>query len=339
MAMPHPEHAMNDSAPHDSGLMNCVYYDAEGNSRHISLHEVPERLKMDTGFVWLGLHEPDEALLDRIQEMFGLHELAIEDAHKAHQRPKIEAFGSSLFIALHTAQRVDHGIGFGETHIFVGPRYLITVRHGASLSYAEARTRCEQSPEMLALGPSYALYAVLDFIVDNYQPIVRAFQHDTEQLESAVFDENFSRDTVERLYRLKRDLMTMRLAVAPMQDILSQLVRLHPNLVQDEVRLYFRDVADHTVRINEATDAMREMLSAALSVHLSLVTIHQGEIVKQLAGWAALAAIPTLITGWYGMNFANMPELQTRFGYTAVIVGTATLCFIAYRILKRADWL
>ncbi|MEZ5464921.1 MAG: magnesium/cobalt transporter CorA [Lysobacteraceae bacterium] len=322
-----------------AGLMNCVHYDAEGAGRPVSLDAVPELLAGDSGFIWLGLHEPDEDLLDRIKDMFGLHELAIEDAHKAHQRPKIEAYGNGLFLALHTAQRVERGIAFGETHIFVGVRYLITVRHGASLSYSAVRTRCEQSPDMLALGPSYALYAVLDYIVDNYQPIVHAFQDDTEQLESAVFDENYSRDTVERLYRLKRELMTLRLAVAPMQDILSQLVRLHPNVIRDEVRLYFRDVADHTVRINEATDAMREMLSAALSVHLSLVTIHQGEVVKQLAGWAALAAIPTLITGWYGMNFANMPELQTRFGYGVVIVATAAICFSVYRILKRADWL
>ncbi|MCB1559783.1 MAG: magnesium and cobalt transport protein CorA [Xanthomonadales bacterium] len=330
---------MNHDSNQPTGLMNCVHYDAHGTGRPVSLDEVPELLGDGSGFIWLGLHEPDEALLDRIQEMFGLHELAIEDAQKAHQRPKIEAFGNSLFVAVHTAQRVEDGIGFGETHVFVGVRYLITVRHGASLSHAAVRARCEQAPGMMTLGPSFALYAVLDYIVDNYQPIVRGFQDDTEQLESAVFEENYSRDTVERLYRLKRDLMTMRLAVVPMQDILSQLVRLHPNLIRDEVRLYFRDVADHTVRINEATDAMREMLSAALSVHLSLVTIHQGEIVKQLAGWAALAAIPTLVTGWYGMNFAHMPELSSPYGYVGVVAGTGLLCFGVYRLLKRAGWL
>lgn len=339
MPVSRPEYAMTDSAEYESGLMNCVYYDADGGSRHISLDEVPDHLATDTGFIWVGLHQPDEALLDRLQGMFGLHDLAAEDAHSAHQRPKIEPYGNSLFLALHTAQRVNNVIEFGETHIFMGHNYLITVRHGASLSYAAARARCEQSPEMLAYGPSFALYAVLDFIVDNYQPIARAFQHDVEKLESAVFDENYSRDTVETLYHLKRDLMTLRLAVSPMQDILSQLVRLHQNLIRDEVRLYFRDVADHAARINEAIDAMREMLSAALSVHLSLVTIHQGEIVKQLAGWAALAAIPTLVTSWYGMNFEHMPELSSPFGYLGVIAGTSVLCLGVYRILKRADWL
>src|SRR5690606_25345702 len=178
-------------------------------------------------------------------------------------------------------------------------RYIVTVRHGASLSYAAARRGCEQAPELLALGPSYCLYSVLDFIVDNFFPIVREFREELQRLEDEVFQETFKRETIRRLYDLKKELVTLRLAIAPLQDIVNQLTRQFPGLVRDEVRPYFRDVYDHAARINEATDTIREMLTAALSVNLSLVTVAQGEIVKRLAGWAALLAAPTLLTSWY----------------------------------------
>jgi magnesium transporter len=278
-------------------------------------------------------------LLEQLQEEFELHDLAIEDAHHAHQRPKIESYGDSLFIALHTAQLVNGSIQFGETHVFLGPRYLVTVRHGASLSYAPARARCEREPELLALGPSYGLYAVLDFIVDNFAPIANDFQDELRDLEKDIFSATFKRETIQRLYELKRELVTMRLAVAPLQDILNQLVRLHPNLIREEVRLYFRDVFDHAVRINESTDAIREMLTAALSVNLSLVTVLQGEVVKRLAGWAALLAAPTLIASWYGMNFRHIPELEGRWSYAVVVAITALVVGGLYGVLKRAKWL
>jgi magnesium transporter len=328
------------SAPDKTSVVNCVAYANDGRRmRDISVAEISDVLAQPSGFVWIGLHEPGEDLLETMQEEFGLHDLAIEDAHHAHQRPKIEAYGDSIFIALHTAQLLEGRIGFGETHVFLGPRYLVTVRHGASLSYAGARTRCEREPELLALGPSYGLYAVLDFIVDNFTPIVNDFQGELRDLEQDIFSDTFKRETIRRLYELKRELVTMRLAVAPLQDILSQLVRLHPNLVKDEVRPYFRDVLDHAVRMNESTDAVREMLTAALSVNLSLVTVAQGEVVKRLAGWAALLAAPTLIASWYGMNFQHMPELGGRWSYIGVIALTAVAVGALYRVLKRAKWL
>ena len=290
-------------------------------------------------FVWVGLHEPDEALLEKLQEEFGLHDLAIEDAHHAHQRPKIESYGESLFIVVHTAQMVAGKIEFGETHIFLGRNYLVTVRHGASLSYQPARRSCEQNPELMALGPSYGLYSVLDFVVDNFFPIVREFRAELTELEQDIFRDEFKRDTLLRLYDLKKDLVEMRLAVAPLQDILNQLTRFHPGLIRDEVRPYFRDVSDHAARINESTDAMREMLTVAMNVNLALVTVAQNEVVKRLAGWAALLAAPTLMTSWYGMNFHHMPELDRPWGYPLMIAATLAICGGLYVVLKRAKWL
>ncbi len=321
-------------------VINCVAYGRDGSRRDITLDAISDVLAVDDGsFVWVGLYEPEESLLDKLQEEFGLHDLAIEDAHNAHQRPKIEAYGQSLFIAAHTAQVVDGKLSFGETHIFVGPRYLVTVRHGSSLSYAPVRARCEREPELMAVGPSYGLYAVLDFIVDNFMPIVDEFREQLNALEQDIFAESFRRETVAKLYQLKRDLTRMRLAVAPMQDITGQLTRVHIALVGEEMRLYFRDVFDHTLRVNDATDTLREMLTAAMSVNLALVTVAQGEIVKRLAGWAGLLAAPTLIASWYGMNFVHMPELGGRYSYWIMIGVTLSVCGLLYAALRRAKWL
>lgn len=331
---------MSDPTPTPACVVNCVRYGRDGSRRDLSLDEISDVLAVDDGsFVWVGLYEPEESLLDKLQEEFGLHDLAVEDAHHAHQRPKIEAYGNSLFIAVHTAQALDGQVAFGETHIFVGQRFLVTVRHGTSLSYSSVRARCEREPELLALGPSYGLYAVLDFIVDNYLPIVDAFRARLDELEKDIFAEQFSRDTVRRLYELKRQLTTLRLAVAPMQDITGQLTRVHTGLVGEEMRLYFRDVYDHTLRVNDATDTLREMLTAAMSVNLALVTVAQGEVVKRLAGWAGLLAAPTLVASWYGMNFPHMPEFAGKHGY-AIMVG-ATAAFVAglYVLLRRAKWI
>ena len=240
---------------------------------------------------------------------------------------------------MHTAQVVDSKIRFGETQAFLGPRYLVTVRHGASLSYAPVRARVEREPDLLALGPAYGLYAVLDYIVDNYLPIVSEFRDSLNALEQDIFATDFRRDTVVQLYELKRELTQLRLAVAPMQDILAQLTRMHGGLVPEEVRLYFRDVLDHAVRINESTDTLREMLTAAMSVNLALVTVNQGEVVKKLAGWAALLAAPTLIASWYGMNFDHMPELHGRYSY-AILVGVVLVVVAGlYRYLRKVRWL
>ena len=320
-------------------VVNCAVY-RNGVREDISLAQISDALARDDGsFVWVGLYEPEAELLDTLQEEFGLHDLAIEDAQHAHQRPKVEAYGPSLFLAVHTAQLVDGHVRFGETHAFVGPRFLVTVRHGASLSYRHVRARFEREPEMLEQGPAFALYGVLDFIVDNYQPIVNEFRDELNALEHEILSATWRRDTIVKLYELKKELTQLRLAVAPLQDILAQLTRTQMTQVTEEAKLYFRDVLDHVVRLNDAIDTLREMLSAAMSVNLSLVTIHQGETVKKLAGWAALLAAPTLITSWYGMNFEFMPELHGKYSY-AILIGTvATVCVSLYLYLKKVRWL
>jgi magnesium transporter len=324
----------------DPMVVNCVAYAADGRRvRDITVEEISDVLQTPDEWVWVGVREPSEELLEKLREEFGLHELAVEDAHSAHQRAKIEVYGESLFIVVHTAQVISGKIEFGETHIFMGKRYIVTVRHGASLSYATARRGCEQTQDMLAYGPSYSLYAVLDFIVDNFFPIVREFREELQKLEEEVFEDTFKRETIRRLYILKKELVTLRLAIAPLQDILNQLIRQYPGLIKDEVRPYFRDVYDHAARINESTDTMREMLTAALSVNLALVTVAQGEVVKRLAGWAALLAAPTLLASWYGMNFHHMPELDQTWAYPAMITVTAGICGVLYWLLKRAGWL
>ncbi len=321
-------------------VINCAVYDRQGKRRDITLDEISDVLAVDDGsFVWVGMYEPVAGLLDKLQEEFSLHDLAIEDAQHAHQRPKIEAYGDSLFVVMHTAQVVEGHIQFGETYAFLGHRYLATVRHGASMSYTPVRERVEREPELLAMGPSYGLYAILDFIVDHYLPIATDFGNQLNQLEQDIFAETYRRETIIKLYELKRELTQLRLAVSPLQDILAQLTRMHGDLVPKDVRPYFRDVLDHAMRVNESTDTMREMLTGALSVNLSLVTIAQGEIVKKLAGWAALLAAPTLIASWYGMNFHNIPELSGRYNYYIVTAVAVVVCISLYRYLKKVRWL
>ncbi|PZQ18744.1 MAG: magnesium transporter [Rhodanobacter denitrificans] len=321
-------------------VVNCVAYTSQGRRvGDITIDEISDVLARPDQFVWVGLHEPDAPLLEKLQEEFGLHDLAIEDAKNAHQRPKIESYGDSLFIVAQTAQFVASRIEFGETHVFLGRNYIVTIRHGASLSYAPARRGCEQTPDLLALGPSYGLYSVLDFIVDNILPIVRNFREQLQDLEEDIFQDTFKRQTIRSLYELKKELVSLRLAVAPLQDVLNQLVRLYPGLIRDEVRPYFRDVSDHATRINESIDTMREMLSAAISINTAVVGAAQNEVVKRLAGWAALLAAPTLMTSWYGMNFHHMPELDKSWGYPAMIVLTASICGGLLVLLRRARWL
>lgn len=330
---------MNTKPAIPASVVNCAAY-KNGQRQDITLDQISDVLAVDDGsFVWVGLHEPTEALLDKLQVEFGLHDLAVEDAQHAHQRPKIEAFGNTLFIALHTAQLINEHVNFGETQIFLGKRFLVTVRHGSSPSFAVVREKLEREPDILKLGPAVALHGVMDFIVDNYQPIVSDFQEELDDLEHAIFSEEFHRDTVKRLYTLRKELTLMRMSVTPVQDILSQLLRSETLGIPDDARPYFRDVRDHATRTADYIDVLREMASAAMNVNLSLVTVNQGEIVKRLAGWAALLALPTLVASWYGMNFEHMPELAKPYAYPVLIGLVLTACVLLYRYLRKVNWL
>ena len=258
--------------PNPACVVNCVWYGSEGRRQDLLLDELSDLLdSQEPGFAWVGLYEPSDEVLLKLQEELDLHPLAIEDARNAHQRPKVEAFGETLFLAVHTAQMIDGTIRYGETHAFLGARFLLTVRHDASLTYAPARARLEREPDLLRMGPSMALYAVLDLIVDNYAPIVDEHRDTLRMLERDIFSDTYRRAIVVRLYDLKRDLTYLRVAVSPLLDVLAQLRRIPAAPAQpipDEVRVYLRDVHDHVLRINDSIDNMRDMLGTALSVNL-----------------------------------------------------------------------
>jgi magnesium transporter len=325
-----------------SGVVTCAAYADGRRIADVALEDISEVLKDDAArFVWIGLHAPDEPLLRRVQVEFGLHDLAIEDALRAHQRPKLERYDDSLFLVMRTARMASdtRRLEFGETHIFVGARYVVSVRHGSTLSYAGVRARCEATPALLAQGPGFVLYALMDFIVDQYFPVVETLEDELERLEDEIFGERFDRDTTSRIYRLKRDLLELKRAASPLVDICNRLVRGDMELIPEATRPYFRDVYDHVIRINEMIDTVRELLGAALEANLSLASVSQNEVVKRLTGWGAIVAVPTLIASIYGMNFSMMPELTWRFGYPVALATMATACGFLYYRFKRSGWL
>jgi magnesium transporter len=297
-------------------------------------------LKESNQFVWIGLHEPSEEILNKVQKEFGLHELAVEDARNAHQRPKVELYGDSVFIALRTAQmNKEHHTEFGETHFFVGPNFIVTIRHGASLSYATVRSRCESTPQLLTKGQGFVLYAVMDFIVDQYFPVIQELEQELEIVEDKVFKEKPSRETTEHIYQLKRELLEVKRATSPLVDICNRLMRFEIKCISEETRPYFRDVYDHAIRINEVVDNTRELLNTALEANFSLISISQSDVSKKFAGWAAIIAIPTMVAGFYGMNFKFMPELNWHYGYPFVVGCTILACVLLYYFFRRSGWL
>jgi len=320
-------------------VMKCVAYTEGRRIGDICIEQISDAIAQENTFVWLGLREPNRALLDKIQEEFGLHELAIEDTRSARQRPKLEAYGETLFLVMQTAQIYRNTVQFGETHIFVGPRFIVTVRHGTPLSFSRVRERCEAMPESLAKGPGFALYALMDYIVDHYMPVVDGLQERFDRLEEDIFKNRFNQQTLEMLYDLKHELLQLRGAATPLLDICNELTRFHGHVINEDIQFYYRDISDHVKRINQAIDGMREMLTAAMQVHLALVTVGQNEIVKRLAGWGAILALPTMVFSLYGMNFKHMPELDLPWSYPALMGGLVAACGLLYGRLKKAGWL
>jgi magnesium transporter len=324
-----------------SSVINCVAYANGQRMNAVQIDEISEVLKRPGQFVWIGLNEPDEALMAEAKEEFGLHELAVEDAHRAHQRPKIEAYGDSLFIVLRTAQTTkgECRVSFGETHFFLGHNFIVTIRHGSTLSYADVRARCESTPHLLSKGPSFALYAVMDAIVDQYFPIVHELSEELEHTEEQVFSSRPNRETITQIYQLKRELLEVKRAVSPLIDICNRLMRFDLALIPEETRPYFRDIYDHAIRINEMVDNTRELLTSVLEVNFSLISVSQNDVSKKFAGWAAIIGVPTMVAGIYGMNFSFIPELNWHYGYPVVVFVTALLCVFLYQRFKRSGWL
>lgn len=329
----------NETLAAPAMIVNSVAYRSGKRLAEVPIESISEAVKEPHTFVWVGLHDADPSLLMKIKEEFDLHELAIEDALKAHQRPKLESYGASLFVVVKTAQLLEGSVIYGETHFFVGANFLVSVRHGPSQGYAQVRARTEQTPQMLAKGPAYALYALLDFIVDNYQPVMTHFEKEFEQLEADIFKGQFRAEAIERLYDLKTQLHNLRNAVTPVEDIALQLMRLHADMIPKDMNPYFRDIHDHVARVIATLDGLREMLTTAMQVNLALVAVRQNEVVKALAGWGAVLAVPTVVFSLYGMNFQVMPELHWHFAYPAVVSATAIGCSLLYRKLKRSGWL
>ena len=322
-------------------VIDAAAYRAGVRVAHLTIDEIGSALASKEQFVWVGLYEPDQGLLRQVQLQTGLHDLAIEDAYNAHQRPKLEQYDESLFIVLRTAHmvRTPRHIEFGETHIFVGPNYVITVRHGSLRSHIGVRQRCEATPLVLAKGPGYVLYAIMDFVVDQYLPIVSEIEEEVQELEDALLEDPSSAEATHRIYRLKRDLLSLRRAVAPLAEVANRLMRFDFPHIPEATRPYFRDVYDHVVRLNETIDMQRELLTTALEAHLSLMSVAQNEHMKRITAWAAMIAVPTMIAGIYGMNFANMPELRWVYGYYIALVAMVLASVALFVGFRRSGWL
>jgi magnesium transporter len=322
-------------------IIDCAAYAQGMRVAALSLDDIQQALSQPDTFVWLGLFEPSQELLQKVQQQFRLHDLAVEDAYAAHQRPKLEQYEDSLFVVLRTAQMSgpDHRLELGETHIFVGRNYVVTVRHGSQRSHSGVRHRCESTPQLLGKGPGYVLYALMDFVVDQYLPIVREIEEHVQGLEEAVLDNPVSAEATSGIYRLKRDLLTLRRAVSPLIEVCNRLMRFDLPHIPDDTRPYYRDVHDHVLRLNDTIDAQRELLTTALEVHLSLMSVAQNDHMKRLTAWAAMIGVPTMIAGIYGMNFAHMPELQWEYGYYVSLALMAVVCTGLWVGFKRSGWL
>ena len=298
------------------------------------------------GFVWLGLYEPTEDELTAISERYGLHPLAVEDAVYAHQRPKLEHYDDALFMVLKTARYVEHEqltatsevVDTGEVMVFLGANYVITVRHGEHSGLTELRARLEEQRDLLCLGPAAVLYAVADLVVDTFVEVANGVTEDVDELEASVFSPERT-DDIGRLYQLKRELMSLRKAVGPLEIPLLRLSEREIEVVPDAMRSYFRDVQDHAIRVRDQLAGLDELLSSILQASLARTSLADNEDTRKISAWAAMIAVPTLITGVYGMNFEFIPELGWRYGYPLVLLLIVAVCFCLYRGFKRNGWL
>jgi len=326
-------------------IVDCaVYEDGKRREGRLKLHEAYEAGRNGGGtsnFVWIGLKEPSPEEFDSVAREFKLHELAVEDAIKAHQRPKIELYDDTLFLVLKTAKYHDDSetVEIGEILLFVGDGFIVTVRHGSASDLHDVRLRTEERQDLLRCGPGAVLHAIVDKVVDDYEPVLAGIEDDIEELEEEVFSAS-RRNPTERIYKLKREVLEMHRATAPLVEPLDKLAKAHfGDLVHRDIHEYFRDVYDHVLRANETTDGFREMLNGILDANAAQVGVRQNDDMRKISAWVAIAAVPTAIAGIYGMNFEHMPELHWRFGYPAAIAAMALICFLLWRQFKRVGWL
>jgi magnesium transporter len=329
-------------------IVDCaVYVDGVRLPGHWT-HEaaIAEVRRRDDGFVWIGLHEPDEAQINGIAETFDLHELAVEDAEEAHQRPKLERYDDMLFVVLKTVCYVAHQepttasaiIETGEVMVFVGRDFVVTVRHGDHSRLRDVRRKLEADPEQLALGPAAVLHGIADHIVDRYLEVTDAVEADIDTLEAEVFEPRSTMDP-EQIYVMKREVLELRRAVHPLGPPMRKLTEGYSALVPAEVRSYFRDVDDHVNTVTERVAGFDELLTTLVNAVLAKVTMRQNNDMRKITSWVAIIAVPTMIAGIYGMNFDQMPELHWDFGYPLVLGVIAVSCLTLYRIFRRNRWL
>ncbi|MEU6219694.1 magnesium/cobalt transporter CorA [Streptomyces sp. NPDC047022] len=305
------------------------------------------RASSDT-FLWIGLHEPTETEFELVTQEFGLHPLAVEDALKAHQRPKLEVYDDSLFVVLKPVSYDSDSdtVSTGELMIFLGDSFVVTVRHGENMPLASIRRHLEEQPEMLRHGPTGVLYSIADSNVDRYLDVATELQTDLDEVETEVFSPSggVSRHTASRIYMFKRQVQEFRRATVPLGPPLSRLAGQAAYgaavpFVQEKSRPFFRDVNDHLIRVNESVEALDRLVSDVLSAHLAQMSVRQNDDMRKISAWAAMAAVPTMIAGIYGMNFEHMPELHWVWSYPAVILVMAALEVVLYRTFKRRGWL
>ena len=320
-------------------LINCVAYQNGQKLGDIPISEISDVIARPDCFVWVGLADATPEEMEQMREEFDLHELAVEDALVGHQRPKIEEYGDSLFAVMRTVELVDGDLHIGELAAFVGPNYVLSVRRESSHGFQDVRARCEREPELLRNGSGFVLYALMDAVVDRYFPVIDAMESELETIEEKIFEKDAQRANIERLYELKRKVLRLRHAVSP---LLESAGKLHGGRVPRAVLNcdeYFRDVFDHLYRINISIDAIRDTISTAIQVNLSMVAIDESEVNKRLAAWAAIFAVATAFAGIWGMNFEQMPELHWKYGYPVALATMVGTCLYMYRRFRKSGWL
>ena len=321
-------------------LISCAVYQDGKKLRDLAIAQVPDYLQRPQCFVWVELHDALASELNDMQRLFELHPLAVEDAGKGHQRPKIEEYGDSLFAILHIVEPDNREFRTGELAIFTGRHYLVSVRNLAQTDLHEVRARCEREPDLLRQGPGYVLYALMDAVVDGYFPLLESLEDELDSIEARIFaPEGAPRENIEALYLLKQRLMVMKHAVAPLLEGVSNLSGARVPPLCSQIAVYFRDVYDHLQRLNQTADSIRDSVATAVSVNLSMVTLQENETMKRLAAYAALLAVPTMLAGIYGMNFEYMPELKWHYGYALSLLVMGGIDVYLYFRFKHVRWL